>query len=76
MKMIAEKLGLDPLKILKAADDKKFHKYILRGLSQAGDDKIFGVPTFIYGDQMYMLASILSGEEAINDVVAYINTLQ
>jgi len=30
----------------------------------------------IYGDQMYMLASILSGEEAINDVVAYINTLQ
>jgi cytochrome c oxidase subunit 2 len=30
----------------------------------------------IYGDQMYMMAASLQGEEAVNDVVAYINTLR
>jgi cytochrome c oxidase subunit 2 len=30
----------------------------------------------IYGDQMHMLAASLKDERAINDVVAYINTLQ
>ena len=29
----------------------------------------------IYGDQMYMLGSMLRGEQAIDDVVAYINSL-
>lgn len=29
----------------------------------------------IYGDQMYMIAASLIGDEAINDVIAYINTL-
>ncbi len=30
----------------------------------------------IYGDQMNMIANSLVGPEAINDVVAYINTLR
>jgi hypothetical protein len=29
----------------------------------------------IYGDQMNMIANSLVGENAVNDVVAYINTL-
>jgi cytochrome c oxidase subunit 2 len=29
----------------------------------------------IYGDQMYMMARLLRDESAINDVIAYINTL-
>jgi cytochrome c oxidase subunit 2 len=29
----------------------------------------------IYGDQMNMLAGMLKDESAINDVIAYINTL-
>lgn len=35
-----------------------------------------GHPDDLYGDQMYMMAATLSDERAINDVVAYINTLQ
>lgn len=35
-----------------------------------------GHPDDLYGDQMYMMAATLGGEQAINDVVAYINTLQ
>jgi cytochrome c oxidase subunit 2 len=34
-----------------------------------------GHPEDIYGDQMHLLASMLKDEAAINDVVAYINTL-
>jgi len=34
-----------------------------------------GHPDDIYGDQMYMMANLLRDETAINDVVAYINTL-
>jgi cytochrome c oxidase subunit 2 len=30
----------------------------------------------IYGDQMAMVAGVLVGENAIKDVVAYINTLR
>ena len=29
----------------------------------------------VYGDQMYMMANILKDESAINDIIAYINTL-
>lgn len=29
----------------------------------------------VYGDQMYMMANILKDETAINDIIAYINTL-
>lgn len=34
-----------------------------------------GHPDDIYGDQMNLLASMLNDEDAINDVIAYINTL-
>ena len=34
-----------------------------------------GHPDDVYGDQMYMLARMLKDETAIDDVVAYINTL-
>lgn len=34
-----------------------------------------GHPDDIYGDQMYLLASSLIDDQAINDVLAYINTL-
>jgi cytochrome c oxidase subunit 2 len=34
-----------------------------------------GHPDDVYGDQMYMLAGILKDANAINDVIAYINTL-
>lgn len=35
-----------------------------------------GHPDDIYGDQMYLMAGMLKDEAAINDVIAYINTLQ
>ena len=35
-----------------------------------------GHPADIYGDQMYMMANVLMREGAINDVVAYIETLR
>jgi cytochrome c oxidase subunit II len=35
-----------------------------------------GHPADIYGDQMYMMANVLIEDGAINDVVAYINTLR
>jgi cytochrome c oxidase subunit II len=34
-----------------------------------------GHPEDIYGDQMYLMAGLLRDQSAINDVVAYINTL-
>lgn len=34
-----------------------------------------GHPDDVYGDQMYMLATSLIDDQAINDVIAYINTL-
>jgi cytochrome c oxidase subunit 2 len=34
-----------------------------------------GHPDDIYGDQMYLLAGMLRNDSAINDVIAYINTL-
>lgn len=35
-----------------------------------------GNPNDLYGDQMYMMASTLVGDHAINDVIAYIDTLR
>jgi cytochrome c oxidase subunit 2 len=35
-----------------------------------------GHPDDIYGDQMNLVANVLVGENAIRDVVAYINTLR
>jgi cytochrome c oxidase subunit 2 len=34
-----------------------------------------GHPDEVYGDQMYMMAGLLRDDTAINDVIAYINTL-
>jgi len=34
-----------------------------------------GHPEDIYGDQMYLLAGLLKDDAAIDDVIAYINTL-
>jgi cytochrome c oxidase subunit 2 len=34
-----------------------------------------GHPEDIYGDQMFMMASTLKDQQAINDVIAYIDTL-
>jgi 2-hydroxychromene-2-carboxylate isomerase len=53
IKNLATKVDLDPQVTAAATDDRKFHKRILQGLSQANNDKIFGVPTFVYGDQIY-----------------------
>ena len=35
-----------------------------------------GHPQDVYGDQMSMMAAILRNDEAVNDVIAYINTLR
>jgi 2-hydroxychromene-2-carboxylate isomerase len=53
IKKLAAKIDLDPEETLKVADDRKFHKQILQGMKRAGADKIFGVPTFIYDNQIY-----------------------
>lgn len=50
--------------------------YLVRQLELFKDGVRGSHPEDIYGDQMYMLANSLKREEAINDVVAYINTLQ
>jgi len=53
--------------------------YLARQLAKFREDdraqRRGGHPDDIYGDQMYMLAGMLKDETAINDVVAYINTL-
>ena len=35
-----------------------------------------GHPDDIYGDQMNLVANVLVGENAIKDVIAYINTMR
>jgi len=50
--------------------------YLARQLMNFREQIRGGHPDDIYGDQMYMMASVLRDEQAINDVVAYINTLQ
>jgi cytochrome c oxidase subunit 2 len=49
--------------------------YLVRQLQNFKQQIRGGHDDDIYGDQMYMLANILRDETAINDVVAYINTL-
>ncbi|HEY8520405.1 MAG TPA: c-type cytochrome [Gammaproteobacteria bacterium] len=49
--------------------------YLVRQLQYFKDRVRGGHPDDIYGDQMHMLAGMLSREGAIEDVVAYINTL-
>jgi len=50
--------------------------YLVRQLDNFRQQIRGGHPEDIYGDQMFMMASILRDEQAINDVVAYINTLE
>ena len=50
--------------------------YLVRQLQNFRAQVRGGHPDDIYGDQMFMMASIMRDEQAINDVVAYINTLQ
>ena len=49
--------------------------YLVRQLTHFRDRVRGGHEADIYGDQMHMLAASLKDEQAINDVVAYINTL-
>lgn len=50
--------------------------YLVRQLNNFREQIRGGHEDDIYGDQMYMMASILRGEQDINDIIAYINTLQ
>jgi cytochrome c oxidase subunit 2 len=50
--------------------------YLARQLHNFRDRIRGGHDADIYGDQMHMLAASLRDEQAINDVVAYINTLR
>lgn len=49
--------------------------YLARQLENFKNRVRGGHANDIYGDQMYMLAASLRDEQAINDVIAYINTL-
>jgi len=50
--------------------------YLVRQLENFKSRVRGGHPEDIYGDQMHMMANILLDEDAINDIVAYINTLR
>ncbi len=50
--------------------------YLKRQLENFSERIRGGHADDVYGDQMYMMAASLSGEQDIDDVVAYINTLQ
>jgi 2-hydroxychromene-2-carboxylate isomerase len=50
---IASNVGLEPARLTSAADDPGFRERLGRGFATAGGDAIFGVPTFIYRDQMF-----------------------
>lgn len=53
IKNIAKELDLDSQAVAEAADNRSFHKRIIKGLAIADKDHIFGVPTFKYKDQTY-----------------------
>jgi cytochrome c oxidase subunit 2 len=50
--------------------------YLVRQLGNFRERIRGGHAADVYGDQMYMLATSLKDEQAISDVVAYINTLR
>ncbi len=50
--------------------------YLVRQLEYFRDGVRGSHPEDVYGDQMNMMANVLIGENAIEDVVAYINTLR
>jgi cytochrome c oxidase subunit 2 len=50
--------------------------YLVRQLENFKARVRGGHPEDIYGDQMHMMANLLIADDAINDVVAYINTIR
>jgi 2-hydroxychromene-2-carboxylate isomerase len=50
---IAVNVGMEPEKVVSAAGDAGFRKRLARGFESAAADAIFGVPTFIYREQMF-----------------------
>jgi len=50
--------------------------YLERQLQYFKDGVRGSHPDDIYGDQMNLVANVLVGDNAIKDVVAYINTLR
>ena len=49
--------------------------YLVRQLQNFRDGIRGSHPEDAYGDQMRMMADIFANDQAINDVVAYLNTL-
>jgi cytochrome c oxidase subunit 2 len=50
--------------------------YLVRQLENFKARVRGGHPEDIYGDQMHMMANLLIADGAVNDVVAYINTIR
>jgi 2-hydroxychromene-2-carboxylate isomerase len=50
---VASEVGLEPERVIAAADDSGFRERLGQGFVAAAGDAIFGVPTFIYGNQMF-----------------------
>ncbi len=50
---IAEASHIDPDKALLAANDRRIHRSMLKGMVRGNRDGLFGVPLFIYGERKY-----------------------
>ena len=50
---IASHIGLEPERVTSAADAPDFRERLGKGFAKAAGDAIFGVPTFIYRNQMF-----------------------
>jgi len=50
---VASQVGLASDRLISAADDSEFRERLGQGFAAAAGDAIFGVPTFIYRDQMF-----------------------
>lgn len=53
LSQVASAVGLEPERLVAAADDTTFREQLGQGFVSAAGDAIFGVPTFIYRDQMF-----------------------
>ncbi len=50
---LAEASRIDPDKTVKAADDSKIHRSIMKGMLRGNRDGLFGVPLFVYDGRKY-----------------------
>ena len=50
---IAREVGLDPDACVAAADDPKRHGQVWQGMQEAQATGIFGVPTFVFGGELF-----------------------